>query len=124
MNRLGRWKFQHLTVQQVYKLLAHSNGEILQLTRDKRRRADARSKALHQFLSEIGVKALRTHLGQLRGIAQVSDDKAQYEKNFEKVFGDRQRSRPTALLSRPRSALTLAQRSLRVAGARASTRPR
>ena len=32
---------------------------------------DERRKRLHQFLSDIGVKALRQHLGQLLGIAQV-----------------------------------------------------
>jgi hypothetical protein len=49
-----------------------------------------RSKKLHQFLSEIGVKALRQHLGQLLGIAQVSTDKTEYEKHVRKIFGDQQ----------------------------------
>jgi hypothetical protein len=81
------WKFKHLTVNQVYTPLARSNGKILQLTRaQKANSADRRAK-LHQFLSEIGVKALRTHLGQLLGIAQVSDDRACYERHVEKVFG-------------------------------------
>jgi hypothetical protein len=81
------WKFKHLTVNQVYTPLARSNGKILQLTRaQKASSADRRAK-LHQFLSEIGVKALRTHLGQLLGIAQVSDDRASYERHVEKVFG-------------------------------------
>jgi hypothetical protein len=43
---------------------------------------------LHQFLSNVGVKALRTHLGQLLGIAQVSEDREKYERNVKKVFGD------------------------------------
>lgn len=81
------WKFQHLTVDQVYWPLARSSGKILELTRAQRDKSEQRRKKLHQFLSEIGVKALRTHLGQLLGIAQVSDDRAQYEKHFEKVFG-------------------------------------
>ena len=38
-------------------------------------------------VGEIGVKALRTHLGQLLGIAQVSDTQEQYERNVNKVFG-------------------------------------
>ena len=59
------WKFMHLTVGQVYKPLARSNGKILELTQAQRQSTNARWKRLHQFLSEIGVKALRTHLGQL-----------------------------------------------------------
>jgi hypothetical protein len=49
-----------------------------------------RRKRLHQFLSDIGVKALRQHLGQLLGIAQVSQDKAEYEKHVRKIFGEQQ----------------------------------
>jgi hypothetical protein len=45
-----------------------------------------RSKKLHQFLSEIGVKALRQHLGQLLGIAQVSSDKSEYERHVRRIF--------------------------------------
>jgi hypothetical protein len=40
-----------------------------------------RWKRLHQFLSEVGVKALRTQLGQTLGIAQVSDTAEQNEAN-------------------------------------------
>lgn len=80
------WKFRALTINHVYKPLAKSNGKILHLTRGARIQAAAPSKKLHQFLSEIGVKALRTHLGQLLGIAQVSKDQAQYEHHVEKVF--------------------------------------
>jgi hypothetical protein len=43
---------------------------------------------LHQFLSVVGVKALRTHLGQLLGIAQISEDREEYEKHVKKIFGD------------------------------------
>ena len=43
---------------------------------------------LHQFLSDIGVKALRQHLGQLLGIAQVSKDKLEYEGHVRRIFGD------------------------------------
>lgn len=81
------WKFKHLTVNQVYVPLAHSNGSVLELTRAQKAQSGERHKKLHQFLSDIGVKTLRTHLGQLLGIAQVSDDREQYERHFEKVFG-------------------------------------
>ena len=80
------WKFKHLTVEQVYRPLARSNGKILELTRKQRESTKARHKKLHQFLSEIGVKALRTHLGQLLGIARVSGSKQQYERHFNTLF--------------------------------------
>lgn len=81
------WKFKHLTVDQVYNPLARSNGKILELTRAQRARSAERHKKLHQFLSEIGVKVLRTHLGQLLGIAQISKNRGEYERFVEKVFG-------------------------------------
>jgi hypothetical protein len=82
------WKFMHLTVDQVYRPLARSNGKILQLTKEQRQNSKSRYKRLHQFLSEIGVKTLRTHLGQLLGIARISKTKEQYEGNFNTLFGD------------------------------------
>ena len=45
------------------------------------------SDRLDQFLSEVGVKALRQHLGQLLGIAQVSRDQAEYEGHVRRIFG-------------------------------------
>ena len=64
------WKFKHLTVNHVYWPLANSHGHILELTRAQRAGSvSERRKRLHQFLSDIGVKALRQHLGQLLGIA-------------------------------------------------------
>lgn len=81
------WKFRHLTVNHVYTPLARSNGKILELTRAQKAKSVARWKKLHQFLSEIGVKALRTHLGQLLGIAQVSGSEEEYERYVNKIFG-------------------------------------
>jgi hypothetical protein len=49
--------------------------------------AEERRKRLHQFLSDIGVKALRQHLGQLLGIAQVSRDRQVYEGHVKRIFG-------------------------------------
>jgi P63C domain len=82
------WKFAHLTIQQVYQPLAHSSGRILELMRVQKATKAERHTRLHQFLSAIGVKALRTHLGQLLGIAQISDDREGYERNVRKVFGN------------------------------------
>ena len=82
------WKFKHLTVGHVYKPLARSNGQILALTKLQRAINNSRWKKLHQFLSEIGVKALRTHLGQLLGIARISKSKEEYERYFQRLFGE------------------------------------
>jgi P63C domain len=87
-ERNNPWKFMHLTVNQVYTPLARSNGHILQLTQAQRAQNGERHKKLHQFLSNVGVKALRQHLGQLLGIAQISNSKEEYERHIRKVFGD------------------------------------
>lgn len=82
------WKFKHLTVDQIYYPLARSRGKVYELTQAKRARAGERWKRLHQFLSEVGVKALRTHLGQLLGIARISKTKEQYEGHVNQLFGE------------------------------------
>lgn len=84
------WKFKHLTVNQVYVPLAQSHGKIHQLIVAQKAASGDRNKRLHQFLAEIGVKALRTHLGQLLGISQVSKDQRDYEKHVRTVFGGQQ----------------------------------
>ena len=82
------WKFKHLTVEQVYRPLAKSNGKVYELTQAQRAKSPERHKRLHQFLSTIGVKALRQQLGQLLGIARISRDKGEYEGYFKKLFGE------------------------------------
>lgn len=82
------WKFKHLTVNHVYAPLAKSNGTIHELVKAERAANGKPWNKLHQFLAEVGVKALRTHLGQLLGIAQVSRDKDEYERHVNNVFGD------------------------------------
>jgi len=82
------WKFMHLTVNQVYHPLAKSSGKVYELTVAQREKSDKRYAKLHQFFSEIGVKALRQHLGQLLGIARISHNKAEYEGYFKRLFGD------------------------------------
>lgn len=85
------WKFKHLTVAQVYRPLAKSNGKVYELAQAQRADSDERWKKLHQFLSEIGVKAIRQQLGQLLGIARISKDRAEYEGYFERLFGEQPR---------------------------------
>lgn len=84
------WKFRHLTVEHVYKPLANSRGKVLDLTRRARESSGERHKRLHQFLSEVGVKALRNQLGQLLGIARVSSSKDEYETFVQRLFGTQQ----------------------------------
>ena len=82
------WKFKHLTVDQVYYPLARSRGKVYELTQARRASAGERWRKLHQFLSEVGVKALRTHLGQLLGIARISRTREEYEGHVNQLFGD------------------------------------
>jgi P63C domain-containing protein len=83
------FKFKHLTVEHVWHPLARSSGKVYQLTQTRRAENKAdRWKKLHQFLSEIGVKTLRTHLGQVLGIARISRTKDEYEAHINQVFGD------------------------------------
>jgi hypothetical protein len=83
------WKGMHLTLDHVYYPLAKSQGRILKLARGARNASEEpRRKKLHQFLSEVGVKALRTHLGQVLGVARISKTKEQYEDNIQMLFGD------------------------------------
>jgi hypothetical protein len=81
------WKAKSLTVDHVYYPLARSNGKVLKLTREQRANSGNRGDKLHQFLSEIGVKALRTHLGQVLGIARISKTEREYEKHINTLFG-------------------------------------
>lgn len=82
------WKFKHLTVDQVYHPLARSHGKVYELTQAQRTSSGERWRKLHQFLSEVGVKALRTHLGQLLGIARISRTQEEYEAYVNQLFGD------------------------------------
>lgn len=82
------WNFKHLTLDQVYKPLAKSNGKVLMLAKTAKASGEDRRKKLHQFLSDIGVKALRQHLGELIGIAKLSASRIEYEKNVKSIFGD------------------------------------
>ena len=87
-ERGNSWKFKHLTVNHVYQPLAKSRGRILELTRIQKAASMDRRKKLHQFLSDVGVKALRQHLGQLLGISQISQNQEEYERHVRRIFGD------------------------------------
>lgn len=84
------WQFKKLTVDHIYAPLAKSNGKILELTRAVKANDGDRKKKLFQFLSEVGTKALRMHLGRVLEMAEDSPDQDTYEKKVVKRFGSQQ----------------------------------
>lgn len=88
LERGKPWTFKHLTVNHVYHPLARSNGKILQLLRALKANGEDRKKKLFQFLSDVGTRALRFHLGRLCEMAETSADRADYEKKVNERFGD------------------------------------
>jgi hypothetical protein len=82
------WEFKTLTVDHIYAPLAKSNGKILELTRALKAKPGNRKKKLFQFLSEVGTRALRMHLGRVLEMAEDSPDLATYEKKINKRFGN------------------------------------
>ncbi|SEA60609.1 hypothetical protein SAMN05216411_11432 [Nitrosospira multiformis] len=61
---------------------------MLALARSSKQVNGEKNNKIHQFLSEIGVKALRTQVGKIIGIATVSENRAEYEKYIsEKIYG-------------------------------------
>jgi len=63
--------------------------EDFELTKTQRENSSARWKRLHQFLSEIGVKALRTQLGQTARIARSPKRKANTSVTSKHSLADR-----------------------------------
>lgn len=85
------WEFRYLTIDHIYKPLARSHGKVFDLAKSNKATNGERGDKIHQFLSEIGVKALRTQVGKIMGIASVSETRADYERFIsEKVYGQRQ----------------------------------
>lgn len=84
------WEFRYLTIDHIYKPLAKSNGKVFALAKTSKLANGEKNDKIHQFLSEIGVKALRTQVGKITGIATVSDTREEYEKYIaEKIYGQR-----------------------------------
>lgn len=84
------WEFRYLTIDHIYKPLAKSNGKVFELAKTSKSANGEKSDKIHQFLSEVGVKALRTQVGKITGIATVSDSREEYERYIaEKVFGQK-----------------------------------
>jgi P63C domain len=82
------WKAKSLTIDHVYYPLARSSGRVLELVRALKANGADRNKKLHQFLSDLGVKALRTQVGQLLGIAGIAKSQAEYEGHVKTLFGE------------------------------------
>lgn len=84
------WEFRYLTIDHIYKPLANSHGKVFDLAKLNKAEKGEKGEKVHQFLSEIGVKALRTQVGKILGIATVSETREEYEKYIsEKVYGQR-----------------------------------
>jgi hypothetical protein len=84
------WEFRYLTIDHIYKPLARSNGKVFSLAKSSKQANGEKGDKIHQFLSEIGVKALRTQVGKITGIAMVSESREEYEKYIaEKVYGQK-----------------------------------
>jgi hypothetical protein len=84
------WNFKHLTVKHVYFPLAKSNGRILQLIRALKANGTDRKKKLFQFLSELGTRALRIHMGRVLEMAESSSNSMEYERKIAQRFGGQQ----------------------------------
>lgn len=82
------WEFKYLTIDHIYKPLARSQGKVFSLAKSSKQVNGEKGDKIHMFLSEVGVKALRTQIGKIIGIATVSDTREEYEKFIaEKVYG-------------------------------------
>ncbi|QDI83698.1 hypothetical protein E8E01_15165 [Methylorubrum populi] len=81
------WHFKHLTVNHIYHPLAQSSGKLLNLLRASKAKDGDRQKKLFQFLSEVGTRALRMHLGRVLEMAESSPDREAYENRVRERFG-------------------------------------
>jgi P63C domain len=82
------WEFKFLTVDHIYKPLAKSAGRVFSLAKLSKQEHGEKQDKIHQFLSEIGVKALRTQVGKIIGIASVSRTREEYERFInEQIHG-------------------------------------
>lgn len=84
------WKDMHLTINHVYYPLAKSDGKLLSLLRDAKGSSGDRNAKLFQFLTLVGTRALRFHLGRIFDVAQNSATSDIYEQEVAKRFGGQQ----------------------------------
>jgi len=79
--------FAYLTVRHVYEPLAQSQGKIYQLLKALKAKDNERKRYLFQFLTEIGARALRIHLGRVLEMSESSESRAEYEWKIQQRFG-------------------------------------
>jgi hypothetical protein len=84
------WKDMHLTINHVYYPLAKSDGNLLSLLRDAKTSSGSRNAKLFQFLTIVGARALRFHLGRIYDIAHDAATSEIYEQGVAKRFGGQQ----------------------------------
>lgn len=80
--------FRWFTERHIYETLAKSEGKILDLAKENREENGKRGDKIHMFLSDVGVKALRRHIGKIIGMASMCETKEQYEAGLRRVFGE------------------------------------
>lgn len=81
--------FGGVTTKYIYAPLAHSNGAILEMLKEKNPvvyASGGRKYKLHQFLSDIGAPALRAMIWQFIGIGNASRSKESFDKAFNRAF--------------------------------------
>ena len=84
------WEFKYLTIDHIYMPLAKSAGKVFLLAKQSKSEHGEKTDKIHQFLSEIGVKALRTQVGKITGIASVSRSREEYERFIdEQIHGQK-----------------------------------
>lgn len=64
-----------MTIEQIYKPLAKSEGKILDLAKSSKDEFGKPGDKIHQFLSEVGVKALKQQIGKVLAVTTLFDEK-------------------------------------------------
>ena len=77
--------FSKLTNEQIYTPLARSEGKILDLAKKNKEENGKRGDKIHQFLAEVGVKALKQQIGKVLAVSELFEDKETYEAALLKV---------------------------------------
>ncbi|GKX54108.1 hypothetical protein SOASR030_02200 [Leminorella grimontii] len=77
--------FSKLTNEQIYIPLARSQGKILDLARRNKEENGKRGDKIHQFLAEVGVKALKQQIGKVLAVSELFEGREDYESALNKV---------------------------------------
>lgn len=87
-DQLRQWSKSPPAVKHIWFPLAKSNGKILELVRLLKAKDGDRQKKLHQFLNEVGARALGRHIGRVQEIAETSASAMEYEIRVNRRFGE------------------------------------